>query len=107
VGHPLLKPLTPSSGYFTAEIIDSIGFNTQPDGTCLPGFELVSGFFGSACLKAMVLQDTTITIFPGNSGSPVTDQAGNVVGVINSSSGYTNYGAMIPLRFLKRLLGKL
>lgn len=105
LGHPLLRNLTPSQGHFSAEVKEKIMFGLNSDGSCPPSAELYIGFNGIGCIMELELQDTTALIAPGNSGSPVTDVAGNVIGVINSSNS-RGQGSMIPLRHLKKLLEK-
>ena len=46
---------------------------------------------------------TSVVIHPGNSGSPVINFWGNVVGVVFAADG-TNWGRMVPLHDVKRFL---
>lgn len=48
--------------------------------------------------------NTAITIHPGNSGSPVVNFWGNVVGVAFAGSSDTNWGMMVPLKDVKAFL---
>ncbi len=106
LGHPLLHELTPIEGRYVGETGGHILFPPLSDGTCPKGLDQQMTVWGPACDNNMTLGDTTVRIYPGNSGSPITDVNGNVVGVINSSSGETSNGGFIPLRFLKRILEK-
>lgn len=125
-GHPLLNPITPATGQYVADGIMQIGFSTEEDGTCRGG-ELrrlhtadinipeppntimpynvePTGLFGAYCVVDMELSYTTVPIFPGNSGSPVTNTDGEVIGVMNSASTRDNRGNFIPLIYLKQIL---
>lgn len=104
MGHPLLKPLTPSFGLFSGEIRDTIVYPIEDSGECAKGGTAVGGFFGIGCAVTMDLGDTTAPIFPGNSGSPAVDANGDLIGVINSSDGRTGWGAFIPLRYVRAIL---
>lgn len=105
VGHPLLKPQSPAMGRYTAEVRDTIGFSTEADGSCLEGFKFsFNPWQGPLCLRELTLSDTTVPIFPGNSGSPAVNADGELIGVVNSSLATTGYGGLIPLRFVKAFL---
>lgn len=47
---------------------------------------------------------TSVTIHPGNSGSPMVNFWGNVVGVAFASDGDTNWGRIVPLQDVKAFL---
>lgn len=119
-GHPLLNPTTPAYGQYVADGIMEVGFNPEEDGTCrggelmtskkrppnfgVPHTETPMNFFGSVCVLSMELSYTTVSIYPGNSGSPVTNADGDVVGVINSASPRDNRGNFIPLVYVREIL---
>lgn len=104
VGHPLLGPTTPSRGVYLGTDIMPVGFNTKEDGSCEAGSELLESFFGEFCIAQMELSMTSIMIYPGNSGSPVVNSSGEVVGVINSGDSRSNYGNYVPLPYLQEIL---
>lgn len=104
VGHPQLMPTTPSEGVFVKNIIIPLGLNTQEDGSCKPGSQPVESFFGTFCILYMEVGYTTVPIFGGNSGSPIVNDKGKVVGVINSANSRTNRGNYIPLPYLNEIL---
>ncbi len=104
VGHPLLEDVRPEKGVYIADVLGTIGKPTNKDGACEDKSEVVNTFFGVYCLKHMILSETNIRTFPGNSGSPVLNEQGEVVGVINSGNSDTNNGAYIPYADLRRFL---
>lgn len=103
-GHPGLRPTAPSMGYYTGPGIVPIGFGADADGSCPDSAEQVDSIFGSFCVLHMELGYTTVPIMPGNSGSPVTNEAGEVVGVMNSADSVGNQGMFIPLPYVKEIL---
>lgn len=104
MGHPLLKPTAPVTGVYTGDGIAPIGFAPDALGKCPSGAELVDSAFGSFCILHMELSFTTVPIYPGNSGSPVVNQDGEVIGVMNSASSQDNAGMFIPLPYVKEIL---
>ncbi len=105
MGHPFLNPLTPSQGFYVQEVKDTILMPAKEDMSCLEGFTqiFIPPFF-SACAKEYDLGQTTVPAYPGNSGSPMVDKQGLLIGVLNSTDGRSNHAGFIPLRFVKRLL---
>ena len=104
LGHPGLRPTAPASGTFTGNGIVPIGFGARPDGSCPDGAEKIDSFFGTFCVLQMELGYTTVPIMPGNSGSPITNTDGEVIGVINSADSTGNQGMFVPLAYLKDML---
>lgn len=70
LGYPVLNPLMPSFGYLG---------DTQED----------------SLHAANEVQFISAQIFPGNSGSPVVDMNGNLVGVVSEGDNYTNRGLIV------------
>lgn len=106
MGHPLLKPLTPAKGEYVGEVSIDIPLDPSEAGTCPPGSVAQVGFFGTYCIMPLIVGDTNIFIFPGNSGSPVIDRNGDIVGVMESHDTRTGWGSFIPVRFLRTMLEK-
>lgn len=105
LGHPGLRPTAPATGTYTGNGIVPIGFGADASGECPEGAEAIQSFFGTFCILAMELGYTTVPIMPGNSGSPITNTDGEVIGVINSADSTGNQGMFIPLNYLKDMLG--
>ncbi len=105
LGHPGLRPTAPARGTYTGNGIVAIGFEANEDGTCPTSAEKQSSLFGEYCILHMELGYTTVPIMPGNSGSPITNSDGEVIGVINSADSTGNQGMFVPLNYLKEMLG--
>lgn len=105
LGHPGLRPTAPATGTFTGNGLVPIGFGPGPDDTCPPGSDTEQSLFGKFCVLQMELGYTTVPIMPGNSGSPITNTDGEVIGVINSADSTGNQGMFVPLNYLKDMLG--
>lgn len=104
LGHPGLRPTAPAEGVYTGPGVVQIGFGERPDGSCPPESETVQSLFGKFCILSMELGYTTVPIMPGNSGSPITNIDGEVIGVINSAYSTGNQGMFVPLQYLKDIL---
>jgi S1-C subfamily serine protease len=116
VGHPHLRPLTLSKG----EVIDNQAITTIPKFAILTQDDLdyckelnnsevvtVASFFGQ--LDICVVKDITLQIsaiaYPGNSGSPVVNKFGNVIGLLFAgNSQAVNDAYLVKLEHLKEVL---
>lgn len=56
------------------------------------------------CTVKQEALETNVLIYPGNSGSPLVNVYGNVVGAIFASNGETNWGIAVPMSFIKDFL---
>lgn len=108
LGHPALYELVLSTGrifdHSMIEMLVSVGEECGPGET--PTKVNLLFFELPACLKtydALYLSNHT---HGGNSGSPVLDNSGKVVGVIFAGNSQTLHGLAVPLEELKVMLDK-
>lgn len=107
LGHPHLKTQTPAEGRFVGELVDTMVFPLPDSGECPKGMSPQQTFIYSGCRASINLGIATVPIYPGNSGSPIVNSDGEVVGVVNSSDGETRDAGYIPLEALRKFLDKL
>jgi S1-C subfamily serine protease len=114
VGHPLLEPKAlvkgEISGTMTATIL--LGYNLPCTGKNETKIESdpesLAAAFGilSACIRAYEAQATTANILPGNSGSPVVNQDGLLIGVAFAGrEDGPGRGYIVPLKYVQKFLG--
>jgi S1-C subfamily serine protease len=106
VGHPGLRQLTLAHGEFIGlDVIDLINEQIQKEEECA-GKWVVDPFFDrSFCAEAFVTGAISSPIYGGNSGSPVVNKFGNVVGVVFAGNrSQPNDGHMVPLDHIKSFL---
>lgn len=111
VGHPGLRKLTTSSGEYigreSIELLFDVEKRSQCPGKVIELNALQQFFMGVefVCLKSYEALATSAVIYGGNSGSPVVDRWGNLIGVAFAGSPEQerdNY--IVPLSYVKRLL---
>lgn len=108
LGHPLLKDVTFSAGHsIQREPIDLV--KGGPDTPCKGKGETLKELpwgplMVTVCVKSIEAVEMTATIFPGNSGSPVLNSDGDVIGVVFAADQRTNHGFYIPLERLVELV---
>lgn len=114
LGHPLLEPKTLTKGQLSGNMtIDVLqGYNVVPcEGKTyrqvLPDpNDLMAALLGIkyACIRTSDADIITANILPGNSGSPVLNAFGHVVGVVYAGSPGTGRGFIVPLTDVKEFL---
>lgn len=113
VGHPGLRDLTTSVGEYIGRKSIELLFEVETREEC-PGkihelSPIQQFFFGRefVCTKSYESLATSAVIYGGNSGSPVVNRFGNLIGVAfagNTEQERDNY--VVPLSYVKRLLNK-
>lgn len=115
LGHPGLQPLTFSKGEITHEGPVTIGLyaigDEEDEKRCVGINERiieVDIIFGTirVCVKEYQSIHTTVEIFPGNSGSPLVNDRGEVIGVMFAGSSESHWGSAVTLEALKDLINK-
>jgi len=88
IGHPRGLPLIIRKGHIVEHLSVCIGYS-----------------YGKKCLPSIRI---SATAYPGNSGSPVTNNAGQVVGILFAgNSQYSHEPFIVPLSYLKLEMSKL
>lgn len=122
IGHPLLEPLATTKGQISGELMINVvvgpdegnckgeGYfpvkkSTRINAQILPfdkDRSALDGLFGfGLCVRRLTANPVTAKIHPGNSGSPVLNAIGQVVGVA-FAGGERDY--IIPLRYVQQFL---
>jgi S1-C subfamily serine protease len=104
IGHPALRPLTLESGRFVSDktISMRVPCSTKVKPTILIKFR---NYRLAMCVKSFKSQLVNAIIYPGNSGSPLLDKFGNVVGVIFAGRlDQPNAAYTVPLKSVKAFL---
>lgn len=102
VGYPRLLPITPRDGFIIDRSSLLLPAEYDENGECLPPFVEMQGWLGKVCLEPYDSIIITAEIHPGNSGSPLINRNGDVVGIVFAGNGVQ--GAAVPLEYIKRFL---
>lgn len=100
-GYPLDESLTASFGYVKRRGVHLVAEPSET-GDCVFGIPTPQ-FFGVICAEPFDLVETSAVIHPGNSGTPVVNLLGKVVGVMNSGGDATHQGNMVPVDLIINL----
>lgn len=109
IGHPGLRDLTLSHGEFIGQdVIEMVNDKIQSKEECSGKWitNPLLQMFGipGLCVEKFVTSAVTTPAYGGNSGSPVVNKYGNVVGVLFAGSDQVNDSHMVPLNSVKDLL---
>lgn len=108
-GHPGLKDLVASPGRVSSRMDIEISIPLK-DGQCNGKIKEVEQVLGplllkqEVCIKTQDALSITNKVEPGNSGSPVLNKWGEVIGVVFAGDGRMNFA--VPLEYLRALLQK-
>lgn len=110
VGYPLGGMMNISNGRIKGEQdVYILAEDVSQDKCVAPKYKKIQyNLFGltfDLCAVVRHAIDSDVVIYPGNSGSPLVNIYGNVVGVVFAADQRTNWGSSVPLRDLNKLLG--
>lgn len=112
VGHPGLRQLTVSKGEYigfdTVKFLDKVQNRNQCKGQImeLNIFEQMMYGMEFACIRSYLSYGSTAIVHGGNSGSPVVNKWGNVIGILFAGSNQAGDSYVVPLYELERVLKK-
>ena len=102
IGYPMGEALNMTSGFLKEKANIKLFLQEVAPKDCKgPGMSIEDVNLGFISLPFCFIErsaiQTNITIFPGNSGSPMVNVFGNVTGVVFASNNYTDWGSSVPL----------
>lgn len=106
VGHPGGRDLTLSHGELIGKKIIHLGDPVESEDQCKDGEIRFNPFMGYICLKAVIATSISAISYGGNSGSPVVNKYGNVIGVLFAGSSQPTDSYMVPLKYIQDFLGE-
>lgn len=103
IGHPALMPLAVEKGQLLGYEKVMVLAHEGPCETEGGMFKTEMSLFGEVCTEQFVAGLTTVVVLGGNSGSPVINWKGDVVGVLFAGPGPdgANWGVIVPLEALR------
>lgn len=113
VGHPGLRQLTVSAGeyigFYNVKIAQKVDTRAQCIGEVIELDPVQQFMYGVEfiCLRNLKSYSTTAVAYPGNSGSPVVNKYGNIIGILFAGSNQQERdNFLVPVYELERVLSK-
>lgn len=113
IGHPGLRSLTVSSGEYIGPKVIEMLENASTRKSCsgrvqeLSPFEQLMYQAEFICIKSFDTSEITAVSYGGNSGSPVVNKYGNLVGVLFAGSSQQEHNNfVVPLSYIQKLLAR-
>jgi S1-C subfamily serine protease len=103
IGHPKGRPLTLSKGEVIYSTVIQLLTN-KPEQECKGEYVPPILFFAGGCVEDFQAHGISTIAFPGNSGSPVVNKYGYLVGVLFAGSDQPTDSYMVPLKYIKDFL---
>lgn len=103
IGHPSGRPLTLSKGELIFQKTINI-LMSKPEQDCKGQYIPDLLFLPGGCVESFISHGISAISFPGNSGSPVINKYGNLIGVLFAGSNQPTDSYMVPLRFIKKFI---
>jgi S1-C subfamily serine protease len=89
----------------TIQVVTGMIGSAEEEKQCLDRKgKIAMAFIFMVCVQDIVSIETNIVIFGGSSGSPVVDFFGRLVGVVFAGDNRTNYGYLVPIRYITDFL---
>lgn len=109
IGYPLLEALDISKGriksFHSVQLMSEDIPLSECEGPRLHKKDVSMFIFQfQVCVEDFEATNTSVVIYPGNSGSPLVNMYGNVVGVIFAGNTMTNWGEAVAYKDLVKLL---
>lgn len=112
VGHPGLRQLTVSKGEFIGfdevKLLDQVATRQECKGFIQELSPLEQYMYGVefVCIRSYKSYASTAIAFGGNSGSPVVNKWGNVIGILFAGTSQVTDSYLVPVYELRRILSK-
>jgi S1-C subfamily serine protease len=112
VGHPGLRQLTISKGEFIGfdivRLLDQVKTRGECRGLVQELSKLGQLMYGVefVCIRSYKSYASTAIAFGGNSGSPVVNKYGNVIGILFAGTNQVTDSYLVPVYELRRVLSK-
>lgn len=103
IGHPSGRPLTLSKGELIFQKRINLMMN-KSEKDCRGLYVPDMLFFQGGCVESFQAHGISTIAFPGNSGSPVVNKYGNLIGVLFAGSNQPTDSYMVPLRHIQAFL---